>query len=125
MHRKAEGTVEDLARVPENGKAELVNGEPVIISPVGGYHGVTSGEIFVSLRAHARLRGTGTAFGDNVGFIVDLPDRKSFSPDAAYHIGPVSRSFIQGAPVFAVEIRSEGDYGPAAEREMADKRADY
>jgi Uma2 family endonuclease len=33
--------------------------------------------------------------------------------------------FIDGAPVFAVEIRSEGDYGPAAEQEMADKRADY
>ena len=29
------------------------------------------------------------------------------------------------APVFAVEVRSEGDYGPAAEREMAAKRADY
>jgi Uma2 family endonuclease len=27
--------------------------------------------------------------------------------------------------VFAVEIRSENDYGPAAEREMAAKRADY
>ena len=33
--------------------------------------------------------------------------------------------FFQGAPVFAVEIRSENDYGPAAEREMAAKRADY
>jgi len=27
--------------------------------------------------------------------------------------------------VFAVEVRSEGDYVPAAEREMAAKRADY
>ncbi len=33
--------------------------------------------------------------------------------------------FYQGAPVFAVEVRSEGDYGPRAEREMAAKRADY
>ena len=33
--------------------------------------------------------------------------------------------FMQGAPVFAVEVRSENDYGPAAEREMAAKRADY
>jgi hypothetical protein len=32
---------------------------------------------------------------------------------------------IDGAPVFAVEVRSEGDYGPAAEQEMAEKRADY
>ena len=33
--------------------------------------------------------------------------------------------FVDGAPVFAVEVRSEGDYGPAAEEGMARKRADY
>ena len=33
--------------------------------------------------------------------------------------------FIDGAPTFAVEVRSEEDYGPAAQREMAAKRADY
>jgi Uma2 family endonuclease len=33
--------------------------------------------------------------------------------------------FLEGAPVFAVEIRSKSDYGPAAERAMREKRADY
>jgi Uma2 family endonuclease len=33
--------------------------------------------------------------------------------------------FPEGAPIFAVEVRSENDYGPAAERAMAAKRADY
>jgi Uma2 family endonuclease len=33
--------------------------------------------------------------------------------------------FLSEAPIFAAEVRSEGDYGPAAEREMAEKRADY
>jgi Uma2 family endonuclease len=33
--------------------------------------------------------------------------------------------FFEGAPVFAVEVRSEGDYGPKAEEKMAEKRADY
>lgn len=33
--------------------------------------------------------------------------------------------FLEGAPAFAVEIRSERDYGPAAEQRMADKRRDY
>jgi Uma2 family endonuclease len=33
--------------------------------------------------------------------------------------------FSEGAPIFAVEVRSEGDYGPRAERQMAQKRADY
>ena len=33
--------------------------------------------------------------------------------------------FYKGAPVFAVEVRSKGDYGPTAERRMAKKRDDY
>ena len=32
---------------------------------------------------------------------------------------------MEGAPIFAAEVRSEGDYGPAAEKEIAEKRADY
>jgi Uma2 family endonuclease len=54
------------------------------------------------------------------------PHRESFSPDAAYHVGqPMGMRFPQGAPVFAVEVRSENDYGRAAARAMRDKRADY
>lgn len=33
--------------------------------------------------------------------------------------------FVDGAPAFAAEVRSEGDYGPAAECAYAAKRADY
>jgi len=56
----------------------------------------------------------------------DLANRRSFSPDAAYYVGPESRGkFLDGAPMFALEVRSEGDYGPAAELEMAAKRCDY
>jgi len=33
--------------------------------------------------------------------------------------------FLEGAPAFAAEVRSENDYGDAAEREMANKRRDY
>jgi Uma2 family endonuclease len=35
------------------------------------------------------------------------------------------RKFFPQPPDFAVEVRSEDDYGPLAERELADKRADY
>jgi Uma2 family endonuclease len=33
--------------------------------------------------------------------------------------------FLPQSPDFAVEVRSENDYGPAAEAAMADKRDDY
>jgi Uma2 family endonuclease len=33
--------------------------------------------------------------------------------------------FCEGAPLFAVEVRSKTDYGLAAERAIEEKRADY
>ena len=118
-------TLNDLRHVAENGKAELVKGELVLMSPTGGLPGYATGEIFASLREYAQRTLTGYAFADNVGFIVDLPERQSFSPDAAFYTGELTMKFLNGAPVFAVEVRSEGDYGPTAEQEMAQKRADY
>jgi Uma2 family endonuclease len=121
--RGGDATIDDLSREP--GKAELVNGRIVRMPAAGGFHGYATGEIVASLREHARRTSVGYAIPDNVGFVVNLPHRKSFSPDAAYHIGALTMEFIAGAPVFAVEIRSPGDYGPAAERTLAAKRADY
>jgi Uma2 family endonuclease len=126
MSTKTEATVDDLYRVPENGKAEIVNGELVLMSPTGGVPGRTSGEIYVSLREYERQVGGGYALPDNVGFIVNLPNRRSFSPDAAFYKGELRGGlFLEGAPVLAVEVRSEKDYGPVAEIKMAQKRADY
>jgi Uma2 family endonuclease len=127
MATRQEATIEDLYHVPENGKAEIVNGELVLMPPTGGGPGRVGGEIFVSLRLYEREKKLGLAFPDNVGFLVDLPNRKSFSPDAAFYMGdaPSGLKFVQGAPIFAAEVRSEGDYVPTAEREMARKRADY
>ena len=57
---------------------------------------------------------------------MNLPNRKSFSPDAAFYVGPPpGPGFLEGAPIFAVEVRSEIDYGEGPEREMAAKRRDY
>jgi Uma2 family endonuclease len=79
----------------------------------------------MSLRAYEKMA-TGVAFPDNVGFLTDLPHRKSFCPDAAFYSGPdTGMKFPSQSPDFAAEVRSEGDYGPRAERNLADKRADY
>jgi Uma2 family endonuclease len=124
MSTKTRATIADLYTV--EGKAELVNGEIVHMAPTGSRPGRAGGDIYVSLRQHEREHGGGNAFPDNVGFLVNLPHRESFSPDAAWYTGPeTGMRFCEGAPAFAVEIRSESDYGPAAEREQALKRADY
>jgi Uma2 family endonuclease len=117
-------TIDDLYRVL--GKAEIVNGEIVVMSPTGGLPGLAGGAIYASLLDHQRSVGGGFAYPGGVGFVVNLPKRRSFSPDVAFHRGPKpTMKFVDGAPVFAVEVRSEDDYGPVAERRMAAKRADY
>ena len=124
MTLKTRATIDDLYQV--EGKAELVNGEIVHMPPTGGLPGFAGDEVFASLREYARRTRRGRAVGDNKAFRVDLPNRESFSPDAAYHVGkPTGMKFFEGAPVFAAEVRSDGDYGPAAERVIAAKRADY
>ena len=123
MSMKVEATIEDLYKV--EGKAELVNGEIILMSPTGGLAGYAGDKIFSSLLEYSERRNFGCPVGDNKAFVVNLPHRRSFSPDAAFYLGAVTMDFFEGAPVFAVEVRSKGDYGPTAELKMAKKRADY
>lgn len=122
-------TFDDLMRV--EGKAELINGRIVKYMATGHRPNVVAGRIFRSLADYADTPGRGTAYTDSMGFALPrrLPSgRQSFSPDVALHFGPPpvnQMKFADGSPTFAVEVRSEGNYGPAAETEMADKRADY
>lgn len=65
MTAKTEATIDDLYRVPENGKAELVNGELVLMSPTGGVPGRAAGEIYVSLHDYEKRVGGGYAFPES------------------------------------------------------------
>src|SRR5204863_4695883 len=92
--------------------------------------GRIAGRIYRKLADYADDTGLGEAHADNVGFAVPQlrSGRQSFSPDASYYDGPLPANpmrFIECPPTFAVEVRSENDYGAAAEAEMADKCADY
>jgi Uma2 family endonuclease len=121
-------TLDDLYGV--EGKAELIGGRIVRSMGSGDLPTEVAANIYVSLRAHAKSTGRGVAKTDGIGYAIpELPSgRESFSPDASYYEGPLPANrmrFIEGPPTFAVEVRSENDYGPAKEAEMADKRADY
>ena len=121
-------TFDDLLRV--EGKAELINGEIVRMSP-GMRPILVSLEIAVALRNWARADPSrGVVFGEGMIFRVPAmaSGRESFAPDAAYATGPFPANpegVYRGGPVFAVEVRSADGYGPAAEAKAALKRADY
>lgn len=124
MSTQIEATIEDL--YAEDGKAEIVDGKIVRFMATGDEPNYAAGEIFVSLHAYCKARGFGRAVTDNAAFLCDLPHRKSFSPDAAFYTGRRSgMKFFPDAPAFAVEVRSEGDYGTRAEEAMRQKRLDY
>jgi Uma2 family endonuclease len=59
-------TLADLARA--DGKAELIAGRIVPLTPTGFHPGRIGGRIFRSLDDHARRTGHGIALPDNVGF---------------------------------------------------------
>jgi Uma2 family endonuclease len=108
------------------GKAEIVNGEIIEMPPTGFEPGRAGYRTTSKLMEYERQTKRGFAIPDNIAFKVNLPNRKSFSPDASFYIGkPSVMKFLEGAPIFAVEVRSENDYGKKAEKAIAEKRGDY
>jgi Uma2 family endonuclease len=121
-------TLDGLYR--EEGKAELIAGRIISLMPTGRRPNRVASRIFRSLDDYAEATGRGEAYADNIGFAVPplSSGRESFSPHASYFLGPFPDNvmrFLEGPPTFAVEVRSENDYGDAAEEAMAAKRADY
>ncbi len=126
--RDTVATIEELFRF--EGKAELVDGRIIPIMPTGRRPNLVAGRIYRHLAGFVEDSGLGEVYTDNMGFVVPElgSGRKSFSPDVSFYRGPFSSNvmrFVDGAPTFAVEVRSEGDYRPAAEAQIEAKRADY
>ncbi len=124
----ARATLDDLMRY--DGNAELIGGRIVTYMATGFRPSRVASRIFRRLDDYADATGHGVALNDNVGFAVPelTTGRESFSPDAAYYTGPLPADrmrFVPGPPDFAVEVRSENDYGPAADADIAAKRAEY
>ena len=121
-------TLEDLCEI--EGQAELIAGKIVCHAANGWKPGRIAFAIARHLDDYAETAGQGEAYTGTIVFAVPRlsSGRESFSPDASYYRGPFGANdmrFIEGPPTFAAEVRSENDYGPAAEAAMAAKRADY
>lgn len=122
-------TLDDLMRF--DGKAELISGRIVPAMPNGFWPVEVAARIFLLLRAYTAGGAPGIAVADPTayGFETPLPSgRQSFSPDVSFYTGRIPKKhmgYIRGFPIFAVEVRSESDYGPAMDRDYEEKRGDY
>ncbi len=125
----APATLDELAKV--EGKAELIAGRIVTLMPTGRLPNLVAKRILRAMDDFVLSLGVGEVFTDNMGYAIRPPmenGRESFSPDVSYYYGPLpadEMEFIPGPPNLAVEVRSESNYGPSAELEMAEKRDDY
>jgi Uma2 family endonuclease len=121
MIQKFRSLIDELAQV--EGKAEIIRGRVVRMSPAGRSHNRRAGRIYASLLDHEIEHGGGEAYTDNQGFLVDLPERESFSPDAAWFAcddDDDAPGFIDGPPTFAVEVRSPGETDIAIRAKIAE-----
>ena len=87
-----------------DGKAEIIDGA-IVFLPMSGRKPTRAAEaVFVSPLLHVRRVKMGEACPDGNDYLVDLPHRQSFRPDASYFIGrDLGMKFIEGAPDFAVD----------------------
>jgi Uma2 family endonuclease len=127
MSVSTRATIDDLHRV--EGKAELIGGRIVHLMGAEFRPSLIAANMHINLFAYASTLGRGWALINNVIFAVPelTSGRESFSRDSSYHLGlPPSNEMdaISGAPIFAIQVRSKGDYGKAAELEITAKRAD-
>ena len=108
------------------GRAEIVNGKTIKLGLDGCLPGEVRANILFSLHEYQKKTKRGFVVSTLVAYVIDLPHRKSFSPSVSFHQGKrTGMKFLQGAPIFAVEVRSENDYGNKAEKAIVKKRADY
>ena len=124
-----EATIVDLKDPALEGQIELIDGKMVQLP----FHTIeearTVGNILVSLKRYEdrRPRGSGRAFMSTIVYVVDLPHRKTFSPDVSFAVTRPKNpmDFIPGAPIFAAEMRGPDELTAQADVAFAEKRNDY
>ena len=106
---------EDLFRMGDIGRCELVHGEIVHMSPAGGRHGKLANWIATLLTNHVKPQKLGTIYAAETGFYtqrnpdtVRAPDTMYVSNERVAQIGdPVK--YLDVAPNLAVEVLSPDD----------------
>jgi Uma2 family endonuclease len=99
--------------MPLQGMWELVDGEPVGLTPAAGRSSWIAGRLFAQLERYADAHKLGWVFPADAGFVL-FEDRATVrSPDAAFvrgdRLAEPPDSFVPLAPDLAVEVLSPSD----------------
>jgi Uma2 family endonuclease len=115
-------TAEDLLKMGDVGRCELIYGELVMVSPAGFSHGEIALRIGRLLGNFVEQNGLGVVLAAETGFVIERNPDLVRAPDASFvRIGRLPKSgedkFFSGVPDLAVEVVSPDD----TKREVAEK----
>lgn len=120
-------TAEDLWRLPNNQRRELVKGELRTMAPAGFQHGAVILKLSIRLGVHVEKQTLGTTVGAETGFLLSRnPDTVrgadiAFVAAARLPQGLLPTGYFPGAPDLAVEVVSPND----TSAEVEDKVDEY
>jgi Uma2 family endonuclease len=121
-------TADDLWRMGGGDvRRELVDGEMVELTPVGGLYGKVTGRVYRRLSDHVDARRPGEVVVGDVGFVLSLPSdpERVRAPDVASLSTArlpegLPQGFIRGAPELAVEVLSPSDSHVEVQQKVRD-----
>lgn len=106
-------TADELSRMPDAGRCELIDGELHSMSPAGYEHGGLAGNLHGLLWQHARHARLGRVFAAETGFVIRTDPDTVRAADVAFvaanRLPPAQRGFFPGPPDLAVEVVSPSD----------------
>lgn len=108
-------TAEDLARIEEPGRYDLIRGEIIYMPPAGGDHGEYGNNIGGFVWMYVRQHRLGKTFNSETGFLLSRDPDTVLVPDSAFvsterlPAKADRRGFMPVAPDLAVEVVSPSD----------------
>ncbi len=118
-------TAEELERMPEDERYELIRGELHRMSPAGRPHGGMLLELSTPLSLHVKRYGLGKLYAGEVGVILERDPDTVLAPDLAFvradRLVPddPGDGYMPYPPDLVVEIASPSDSRPALRRKAA------
>jgi Uma2 family endonuclease len=119
-------TAEDLWRLPNNQRRELVKGELRTMAPAGFDHGAVIMNLSIRLAQHVKAKRLGIVVGAETGFLLARnPDTVrgadiAFVSTARLPQGERPQGYFPGPPDLAVEVISPGDTNAQVEDKVDD-----
>lgn len=107
-------SAEDLARLPETERYELLRGELIEMAPPGGEHGILTSVLAIRAGAYVLNNGLGVTTAAETGFLLARDPDTVLAPDFAFiRKGrlepPYPKGYIALCPDLVLETVSPGD----------------